>query len=259
MSFRGQRDSKLYKVTAIVLKRLRIGEADFLLTLLTSKRGKIKAVVKGALKTRSKLGGHLELLNHSLLMVAEGKNLDTVTQAETIDSFYELRSDLWRTSLALYISELTDQALPEEVEMDEVLALLLETLKSLCKVTKPELLTRFYEIRLLDLLGYRPQLYKCTNCKGEIIPGKNRFSPASGGILCVTCGNQKGIATSIETDAIKILRFLQNANIEDIERLRISPNLARSVENLLRSYIIYYLEKELKSVKWLDQLRRENI
>jgi DNA repair protein RecO (recombination protein O) len=102
------RRERLYRTEAIVIKRSDFFEADRLLTLYTPKLGKIRAIAKGVRKPTSRKSGHVELFTHSQLLIAKGRNLDIVTQAETVHAFRSLREDLLRTTYAFYGAELLD-------------------------------------------------------------------------------------------------------------------------------------------------------
>src|SRR3989304_6308774 len=124
---------RVYKTEAIVLKRISVGEADSIFTLYTPNLGKIKAVARGVRKPKSKLGGHLEPLTQSALVLAKGQNLDIITQSQTIESFLPLRNDLHRTSCGLYAAELMDSFCAEQVENPAIYKLLHSTLLWLCE------------------------------------------------------------------------------------------------------------------------------
>lgn len=100
--------SRSYQIDAIIIKRHKFAEADRLLTLFTADYGKVRAIAKGALRPGSKLGGNVELLTYSRLMLARGRNLDIVTQAQAIDTFLPLRESLELMSCGFYLSELVD-------------------------------------------------------------------------------------------------------------------------------------------------------
>ena len=105
-----------YQTEAIIIKKTKLGEADTILTFYTPHLGKIQGFARSLRKTRSKMAGHLELLTHSLVSLARGRNLDTVTGAQTIDSFLPLKSDLRLTSYGLYVTELVNQFTAEHIE-----------------------------------------------------------------------------------------------------------------------------------------------
>ena len=148
---------RVLKTEAIVLRRRRLGEADRVITVLTPRRGKREAVAKGALRPRSKLAGHLEPLTRVEIVLAHGRNLDIVTQAETIEPFEAVRADLDRLSAAMYLLELADRFTVEHQEVDAVYELLLASLTRLARGDGVHLATRSFELELLGISGFAPQ------------------------------------------------------------------------------------------------------
>ena len=248
---------RVYKTEAIVLKHINLGEADKILTLYTPNLGKFSAIAKGVRRPRSKMGGHLELLTHCSLMLARGQNLDIITQSETISSFLPLRDDLWRASLALYAAELVAQFTAERVENYPIYRLLLDTLKWLCETDNGDLILRYFELNLLTHLGYKPELQRCLDCKSPLEPTANFFSSSGGGVLCPACREKEPLSQPISLNGLKVIRFLQESDYPKASRVRINQDLSRELESLMRHYIRYLLEREVKSVAWLDRLRRE--
>jgi len=251
------RQERLYRTEAIVLKRSDFGEADRLLTLYTPKLGKIRAIAKGVRKPTSRKSGHVELFTHSQLLIAKGRSLDIVTQAETVHAFRPLREDLLRTTYAYYTAELVDLFVEEGIENRSLFDLLLAMLGWLGDASDLDLTTRFFELHLLSLLGYRPQLFQCVACHRQIEPVSNFFSPADGGILCTQCGHNHHGAKEISLNAQKVLRFLQTRDYDTCRRLRLSRPLHKELEKTMYDYITYILERNVKSVKFLNTLRRQ--
>jgi DNA repair protein RecO (recombination protein O) len=247
--------SRTYQTEAIIIKRIKLGEADRILTLYTPELGKLKAVAKGTRRPKSKLGGHVELLTHSRLMLARGRNLDIITQAQTIDNFLPIKDDLELISQGLYIAELVDSFAGEHIEDRRLFDLLLETLKQLSQSKDCELILRYFELHLLHHLGYRPQLQYCTNCNSSLKPESNFFSPIQGGVLCHNCGFHEPAAYPLSLNALKVLRLWQNCNFTAAKKVKIKRELASELEQLMREYIKYLLEKQLKSTAWLDKLK----
>jgi DNA repair protein RecO (recombination protein O) len=249
---------RLYRTEAIVLRRSDFGEADRLLTLYTPEWGKLRVIAKGVRKPTSRKSGHVELFTHSRLLVARGRNLDIVTQAETIHSFRPLREDLLRTGWAYYTAELLDRFVEEGVENRPLFNLFLATLGWLCEDVDLGLTVRFYELRLLTLVGYRPQLFHCVDCQAEIESGASPFfSLASGGLLCPRCGEGQREAQEISMPALKVLRYMQTNSHRLCQRLRVGRPLHAELEETMRRYIIYTLERNLKSVEFLQRLQLE--
>jgi len=245
---------RLLRTEAIVIKRVDFGEADKILTLYTPYMGKLRAVAKGVRRPTSKLGGHVELLTHSQMLLARGRNLDIVTQSETRHSFIDLRGDLQRTGYACYVAELLDRLTADQVENQPVFALLLETLQRLDEGRGPEMAVHLFEMQLLGYLGYRPQLHRCVQCDAALGPTANFFSAVAGGALCYDCGRAQPTARALTVNGFKVLRLLQASDYGTASRLRIDAPLQRELEGILRSQVNYILEGELKSVAVLRSL-----
>ena len=257
---------KIYATEAIVLKHANFGEADRILTLYTPNMGKLRALVRGARRSRSKLGGHVEPLTHSSLVLARGRSLDTVTQSQSIESFLSIRNDLWLTARALYLIELTDLFTPEHAENYPVYKLLLDALHELGKVRRREearmqhfMLLRYFELQLLGHVGYQPQLRDCINCRSPIQPVENVFSHSGGGILCPKCAHTEPVVQPISVNALKVMRLLQRGNYATASRLRLVSELSRELERIIQGYVRYLLEREIKATGFLDRLRREDM
>jgi DNA repair protein RecO (recombination protein O) len=248
---------RLYRTEAIILKRSDFGEADRLVTFFTPQRGKLRAVAKGARKPSSRKSGHLELFSHTRLLLARGRNLDIITQAETVEPFLPLREDLLRTTYAYYAAELVDRFVGDEDENRPVFDLLLAAFGWLGRAGDMALVARFFELRLLALVGYQPQLFHCVNCQAQIEPVINFFHPGEGGVLCPRCGEGRSEAAALSLNALKVLRFLQTRGYDTIRLLRIRPALHAELETIMLSYITYILERNLKSVDFLHHLRRQ--
>jgi len=246
---------RVYKTEGIVLKRTNLGEADCIITLYTPDIGKVRAVAKGARKPKSKLGGHLDLLTQSSLLLARGQNLDIITQSQTIQSFLQLKRDLKAISCALYLAELVDQFTPEQAENYPLYRLLQANLLRLCEGGNRDVQLRQFELQLLSHLGYQPELHQCLGCNSPLAPRDNFFSPGSGGVLCPNCAAKEPTARPISLDALKVMRFLLNGDITSASRLRMSSELSAELEQLLRAYVRYLLEREVKSLRFLDQLQ----
>jgi len=245
-----------YQTEAIIIKKVKLGEADRILTLYTPHLGKIQAVARGVRRPRSKLAGHLELLTHSQVSFARGRNLDTITGSQTINSFLPLKSDLWLTSCGLYATELVNQFTAEHIENYPFFQLLLETMHRLCQGSDNELVLRYFELHLLNEVGYRPQLQQCVSCRSILKPVTNSFCPSAGGMLCLSCRQSQPLTYPLSVNALKVLRLLQSSDYSTACKLKMNPELAHELEEVMRGYLKYLLEREVKSAAWLDTLRK---
>src|SRR3990170_66122 len=245
-----------YQTEAIIIKKTKLGEADSILTLYTPHLGKIQGFAKSLRKPKSRLAGHLELLTHSLVSLARGRNIDTITGSQTITSFLPLKTDLDLTSYALYVIELVNQFTPDHLENYPLFQLLLETLGRLCEPGDKALALRHFEMHLLEKSGYRPQLHHCLACRTDLQPTTNSFCANLGGMLCPDCSRTQPMTSILSVNAQKVLRLLQGDDYNMVSRLRIDDELSGELEGVMRSYLRYLLEREVKSAAWLDRLKR---
>ncbi len=248
---------RLYRTEAIVLRRQDLGEADRILTLYTRHYGKLRVVAKGIRKPSSRKAGHLELFMRTDMLIAHGRSLDIVTQAETIDAFLSLRADLIRTTYASHFVELLDAFTEEGDENASLYGLVSSGLRWLCQTTDLRRTARYYELRLLDLAGYRPELFRCVACGEELRPQRQFYSAVEGGAICPRCGQDRSRVRPISLNTLKVLRYLQKSSFEAVEELRLSPAVQAECEWLLYETLTYHLERRLKSAAFLDRLRHE--
>lgn len=248
---------RVYRTEAIVLRRTDFGEADRLLTVFTPQRGKFRLVAKGARKPTSRKSGHVELFSHGQFLVAVGRELDILTQAETLEPYLALREDLLRTTYAYYVAELADAFAAEQDENRPLFDLLKDAFGWLCTAEDLALVARYYELHLLGLVGYQPQLFICGMCKVQLKPEINYLSPADGSVVCRQCGYDRMGTIEISVNALKVLRFLQTRQWETCRLLRLSSASHAQVERAMNQYITYHLERKLKSVEFIHRLRRQ--
>ncbi len=250
---------KAYKTEAIVLKHIDLGEADRILTLYTPNLGKIRAVAKGVRRVKSRLGGHVEPLTNCSLLLSHGRNLEIVSQGQIIESFLSIRNDLQRTAQALYLIELTDAFTSERVENYPVYRLLIDSLHLLNSVPNVELLFRFFELQLLEHMGYRPQLYECLSCKVPLVPVENYFSASGGGTLCPNCAHTEPLVQPLSVDALKVIRLMQRGDYSIASRLSLNSGLSLELERAIKGYVRYLLERDVKSARFLDRLKKDAV
>ena len=252
------RSEHSFRVTAIVLRHADWGEADRLLTLFTREMGKLRAVAKGVRKMRSRKAGHLEPFTHVKLQLAKGRDLPIVTQAETVDAYIPLRDDLIKTGYAAYTAELLDRfTYEEEIESSIPFRLLAETLGRISQESDAWLSVRYYEMRLLDHLGFRPQLFKCANCEEAIEPVDQFFSPLAGGVICPRCGRGLPGLWTISVEALKYLRHFQRSSYVEASRAHPTSGTQTELEILMQGFFTYLLERELNTPGFLKRIRSE--
>jgi DNA repair protein RecO (recombination protein O) len=247
------------RVEAIVLRHSDWGEADRLLSLYTREQGKLRCVAKGVRRLRSRKAGHLEPFTRVSLQLARGRDTLIITQAEAVDAYLPVRENLMRLSYASYIVELLDRFTYEEGENAALYRLLIETLARLADPASADealqLAVRYYEMRLLDLVGFRPRLFECANCGKELLPQDQYFSAELGGVLCPECGRARPGAVPISQPTLRFLRHFQRSSYAEAQRARPSTAEQREMETLQQHYLTYLLERGLNTPAFLRRMR----
>jgi DNA repair protein RecO (recombination protein O) len=234
----------LYRETGIVLRTMRLGEADKIVTIVTEGRGKVRAVAKGVRKTKSRFGGRLEPLSHVSLQLYEGRNLDTITQAETVDHFRAVREDLDRLAKATTMLEVVDALVQEGEEDPRVLQMLLGALRTLEAAPSPLVVPAFFW-KLLAHVGFRPLLDACASCGSDV--DLVAFDLDEGGVLCRSCAR----GTRVTPEALSLLRRILGGDLVAV--LAEPPSQAGyEVEHLATRAIEHHLERRMRSVGILD-------
>jgi DNA repair protein RecO (recombination protein O) len=224
-----------------------LGEADRIVTLFSRDEGKIRAVAKGVRRTTSRSAGHLEPFTLSDILFAVGRELDVISQADTLEAFRDIRENLELTTHAYYLAEVVDLLTEDHMENRAVFDALVEGLHNLAQATDSRLVLIVFHLRLLEALGYRPELRECVSCRATIQPERNHFSALLGGVLCPGCGPREATARDIGTSALKLLRFLQMQLTHGEQAVKAPPHVSREAEALLRDYAEHIVERRLRS------------
>jgi DNA repair protein RecO (recombination protein O) len=247
-----------YHCEALILRHAPFGEADLLVTFFTRQRGKVRAVARGARRSNSKLVGHLEPLTQVSLSLAQGRGgLDHVSQAQLMESFASLKDDLQAITKGFYLAELVDGFGSEANPNQPLYHLALATLDAIGQDPESELPLRFFELRLLKVSGLMPELYRCVECRNELAPESHRFSPDLGGALCLDCRPADAHVRPLSLRALKVLRLLDRSRPTEIPSIQMDVSLAQEIKSLLKMSIEYWLDKQIQSNSFMEQLHRE--
>ena len=247
---------RVYKTEAIVLRTMDLGEADRVLTVLTPRLGKLRVIAKGVRRPRSRIGGGLQPFSDVQLVLAVGRTFDVVTSSSLEDPHLGLRNDLHSTAAAWYVVELADRFCEGAADSHEAFRLLAQALSALDAgdAVSREVVARWFELALLDAMGFRPELTRCLDCGAELEPHGNAFSPSGGGVVCPSCAGASPMARALDPDALKILRHLQRSPLVGVLRLRLQASLHREVERLLHETVSAVIERELRSRGFLEEV-----
>jgi DNA repair protein RecO (recombination protein O) len=235
----------IYREVGIVLRTMRLGESDKIVTIVTEHRGKVRAVAKGVRKTKSRFGGRLEPLSHVQLQLYEGRNLDTITQVEGIDHFKAIREDLSRLGQATTMLEVVDAIVQEGEQNPRLYQMLLGALRTLEASPSPLVVPAFFW-KLLAHEGYRPILDMCASC-GSTDEDLVAFDLTEGGTLCRNCAR----GTRLTPEALGLLRRILGGDLVAV-LAEPTTQAGYEVEHLATRALEHHLERKMRSVGILD-------
>jgi DNA repair protein RecO (recombination protein O) len=248
-----------YQVEGIVVRHAETGERDRIITLFTRDEGKLVFIARGARKPGSSLGPCVQMLTRGRFQCVRRRALHLIVQAAAIDSYATLKGDLWGMACGLYLAELVEAATVEGAPNQELFDLMGETLELADRSGANEVLLRFFELRLLQQLGFCPSLRRCVNCGVEIRPEVNALSATLGGVLCPDCARSCPDAQPLSVDALKVLRFWLVNSLSVCSRTKLQGGVAAEVEEHLHRFLDNVLQRDVKSRAWLRRLRSEQL
>jgi DNA repair protein RecO (recombination protein O) len=243
-----------YKEQGIVLRSVKLGEADKIVTILTQGSGKVRAVAKGIRKTTSRFGGRLEPFTHVNLMLYRGRGaLDTITQVEIIAPHRNIRDDLGLFAAGETMLEAVDKVAEEHERNVRLALLLLSGLRALdARPADPAAVSESFVLKLLSLSGFHPALTACAVCGSADV---RLWSAGLGGAVCPSCADHE--AAAVDAGTLALLAHLATADLSDAgivvdadERTR------RRARTLLFGFTEYHLERRMKSVPMLVRTAR---
>jgi len=238
-----------YPLRALVLRKTKLGEADLIVTLLAADGRQVRAVAKGARKTKSRFGARVEPYSVIDLLLHTGRTLEVIAEAETVASNELVRTDLDRATAAAVVADVLDkisvegQGEPQLFDMSVVTLSVMET----APVEALPLLVAAFLLKALAMHGYRPSLDECACCAGDA-RGAVLFSPRTGGCLCVGCSPEDPAAIPMSPDARSLMRALLRSRMAEIETLPVEAGLLAEVLRLVVSYTGHHVPARLKAL-----------
>ncbi len=244
---------KPYHTEALVLRAIPVQEADRVLVLLTPERGKLRAWAHGAARPSSRKRGAVQLFCRASFLMEEGRELDSVRQAEALEDFSDLQADLVLLGSASYFCELVEGFVAEEAPSPGVYQLLLQSLRAL-RSYPPSLVMFFFQSRLWTLIGLKPVTDHCVLC-GACFSGAGYSSAWSGGLLCPECSLRDREAVFCSPAAIQVWRKMFSWPLARLNRLQVSSQVCAELTAAMTNYTCYYLEYKPKSLVFLEKMK----
>jgi DNA repair protein RecO (recombination protein O) len=249
---------RIRKVEAIVISHRDFGEADRLVKIFSLENGKLNTLAKGVRKIHSRKGPHLEPFTYASLVLARGQSFWIITQADTISAFPSIKEDLTKIGEASYVLELLEIITTEGQPEASLFKLILDTLNRISECTDAYNTVRYFELRFLDIGGFRPELTNCVACKKVIEAEDQFFSPVQGGALCPGCGSFDQSAIRISVDVLRYLRHFQRSNFADINKIVVPEMIRMEMQKVLSVYISSIIERKLNTPSFLRQIEKKS-
>lgn len=244
---------RTYRDLGVTLRRSPVREADLLIVMYTREHGKLELLARGAQRLTSKLMGHLEPLTLVRVSAARGRSIDRVTEAEVVNAFPAVKDGYENSARGLYVAELVDGFSALSAANAELFTLTVQTLEVLSTAGNPDLALRYFDLQLLGLSGFMPELYNCVECGSELEPDRHRFAVGAGGALCTDCGPTDVVVRPLSLSALKLLRLLHRTeSVGALPVLSVPPPLAREVRETLAATLQYWLDRRVRSQEFLD-------
>ncbi|NLK37865.1 MAG: DNA repair protein RecO [Epulopiscium sp.] len=238
------------KITGIVLKEKEHGESSKQIFVLAKQVGKICLFAKGARKPKSKLLAATQPFCYSDFLVFQGRGFHSITQGESIETFYEMRTDMDRFLYGSYLLELVERTSQEGMEQDDVLELLLRTLWQIAKrKDNPRLCSVIFGLKFLQYSGWMPDMECCAVC-GAKVSEVSYFSALAGGAVCTTHSES---GSPISKGAIKAMEYVFHNSGQAIYRFRLSQEVLEELEQLVDASLQIHMNVKLKSKEFLDE------
>ncbi len=234
----------------LVLRAVPYRDADAMLTILTECQGKITAAARGVRRKSSRISAAVQSLAYSEFTFYEASNRFTVNEAEAIELFYDLRSDLVSLSIANYFAEVLEQASDEEVANPELLRLGLNAIYALSKkMYDARIIKAAFELRIASYSGFMPNIVRCAGCGCDFYEGK--ISLADGLCYCNNC-SRGGIPVS--SGVISAMRYIFESDVKRIFSFTLSEDGIITLSHIAEDYLKTQFGREFKTLSFYKSI-----
>jgi len=246
----------IVRTQGVVLRYTNFKEADRMLTIFSPDRGKMQVLARGCRKPSSRLLAASQVFCYADYVFIKSKEIYVATQADVRNSFYNIRNDLERLAYGTYILNLTEEAVNYEEGNFRLFYMLLHTLSHLAfGEISPEDITHIFELKLIDVLGYRPALDGCLVCGQRLEGNPLIFSVSQGGIICSRCNNGMKNGYTIHRNTLQTMRYILDVDIRRLGGLKFLQQVRDELDTILPNYLSHRLEKTIKARQFIDHLK----
>ncbi len=247
----------IIKLRGLVLREANSKDIDKIITVLTKEKGKKTMSAKGARRPKSSLIAGTQQFAYCDFYIYDG-NIANINQIELIESFHNIRNDIIKLSYATYFMELIENTVLEGESSEELLKFTLKALQILNKTEYDQkLLSKIYELKLMQLIGYMPETTMCVNC-GNSIEDNIYFSAEVCGILCSKCKELNNNIIKISHGSLSAIQYILSADLSNIFNFSVSEQVLNELSKITKAYISIHIEHKFKSLDFLKKLTNLN-
>ncbi|MEA3490029.1 MAG: DNA repair protein RecO [Candidatus Omnitrophota bacterium] len=244
----------------IILRKFYLRETSYIIVLFTREFGKIKGVIKGVRNPYPQFAGNFEIFTQCQVLFYRKKKrpMDLITHCEALDFFLPVRKDIERLTFAGYFVELIDIVTADYDVNEGLYQVLVDSLRFLATKASAKRVSRVFELKLLGAIGLSPQLEECAGC-GALLEGGGYFSVQDGGALCAKCGRSGGSDIPVSLGTVNFMRKIQSSDMNKTYRIKVSKEVGKETEKVLRRFLQYHISRQVKSLVFLEQLKKKGM
>ncbi|MDF2668619.1 MAG: repair protein RecO [Paenibacillus sp.] len=247
----------LYRVEGIVIRSFPYGEGHIILTLLTKEYGKMSVMVRGAKKAKSRNSAITQLFTYGEFVFFKSGSMGTLSNGEIIKAFQKLREDIHKSAYGAYMMELTDRLLGDQDRVGWIYDQLLAALNAMDDDKDVLIVSHIYEMKMLSLAGYMPDLEQCVSC--GTVNGEMALSASLGGILCTQCRYKDTASLPITASVLKLLRLFQRIDINRLGSIEVTDATRAQLKLGIRLFYDAHVDVKWKSRSFIDQMDKYGI
>jgi DNA repair protein RecO (recombination protein O) len=235
-----------YRTKGFILNKRDLSEADQIFTIFTEDFGRLEILGKAIRKIKSKLKSGMHLFTQSYIEFVQGKTYKILTDAITIKSFSDIKTDLKRLKVAFEISEVFKSLVKGQEKDERIWNLFKKVLQELDESTLSDkdcwLIYHYFLWNFYSILGYQPELNACSVCQKKLEPSSLYFNPKEGGVICSRCFKKTDKAKEISPNVVKILRLMLSKDIDFLKKLKIEKGHQKAITKISKDYSSFVKE-----------------
>lgn len=242
----------LVRVEGIVIRSIDYGEGNKILTLFTKEAGKMSMMARGAKKLKSRHAAIAQLFTYGEFTCYKSGSMGTLNNGEIWNAYYRLKEDIHKTAYASYLMELTDRMMTENEPNGPLFEQLKAALDAMDEEKDPQIVAHIYEMKMLTIAGYMPELNECVSCGAE---GEGMsLSVSLGGTVCSRCRSADHQAIAIAEGTLKLLRLFLHMDIRRLGKTEVKAATKSQLKHCIRQLLDAHIDIRLKSRSFLDQM-----